>query len=162
MKVKVKSMVNGTIGLLDRDLRVNRTWNKKGAVYSFDKEVLEELMYDPGVEYMFKEGILAIVNDNADELNVELGIQPEGESKKIFNLDDAKIKEIINMKMADFRKAIKNLTYEQQHLVVEYFIENKIRDYDRCEFLKNITQTDILKAIELEEQSKEKVEAKEE
>ena len=30
MKVKVKSLVNGTVGVKDVDLRINRTWNKKG------------------------------------------------------------------------------------------------------------------------------------
>lgn len=161
-KVKVKSLVNGTVGLLDRDLRVNRTWNKKGAVYSFDKEILEELMYDPGVEYMFKEGILAIVGEEADKVNIELGLQSENEEKKILDLSDDKIEEILAMKMADFRTTVKNLTYEQQRAMVDYCIEHKFRDYDKDQFLKGLTQVDVLKAIELDEQDKEQVKAKEE
>lgn len=59
-KVKIKSLVNGTVGIRSDELRINRTWEKKGAVKPIDLEVLEELIYDPGVEYMFKEGILGI------------------------------------------------------------------------------------------------------
>ena len=157
MKVKVKSLVNGTVGIKDPDLRINRTWSKKGAVYSFEMEDLEQLMYDPGTEYMFREGILAVVDDNAKEINIQLGLQDEDEPEKMFDFTDEKKKEIMSMKMADFRKAVKELTHEQQHMLVEYCVDNKIRDYDRDMFLKDLTHIDILKAIELDEQDKEEV-----
>lgn len=157
MKVKVKSLVNGTVGIKDPDLRINRTWNKKGAVYSFEMEDLEQLMYDPGTEYMFREGILAVVGDNAKEINIQLGLQDEDEPEKMFDFTDEKKKEIMAMKMADFRKVVKELTHEQQHMLVEYCVDNKIRDYDRDMFLKDLTHIDILKAIELDEQDKEEV-----
>lgn len=157
MKVKVKSLVNGTVGVKDVDLRINRTWNKKGAVYAFELEDLEQLMYDPGVEYMFREGILAVVGPDAEKINIQLGLQDENEAPKLFELTDEKMKEIMGLKMADFRKAVKDLTHEQQHVLVEYCVENKIRDYDRDMFLKELTHTDILKAIELNEKDKEEV-----
>ena len=157
MKVKVKSLVNGTVGIKDPDLRINRTWSKKGAVYSFEMEDLEQLMYDPGTEYMFREGILAVVGDNAKEINIQLGLQDEDEPEKMFDFTDEKKKEIMAMKMADFRKVVKELTHEQQHMLVEYCVDNKIRDYDRDMFLKDLTHIDILKAIELDEQDKEEV-----
>ena len=162
MKVKVKSLVNGTTVVRDPDLKFNRTWNKKGAVYAIDKDVLEQLMYDPGVEYMFSEGILAIVGEEADQLNVELGLQEEGAPKKIFELTDEKIDEILKMKMADFRKAVKDLSYEQTQELVEYCIAHEITDYDKVMFLKDLTQVNILSAIELNRQDKEEVSAKEE
>lgn len=157
MKVKVKSLVSGTVGVKDPDLRINRTWNKKGAVYSFEMEDLEQLMYDPGVEYMFREGILAVVGDDAEKINIQLGLQDENEPTKIFELTEDRMKEIMQLKMADYRKAVKDLTHEQRRTLVEYCIENKIRDYDRDMFLKELTHTDILKAIELNEQDKEEV-----
>lgn len=157
MKVKVKSLVSGTVGVKDPDLRINRTWNKKGAVYSFEMEDLEQLMYDPGVEYMFREGILAVVGDDAEKINIQLGLQDENEPTKIFELTEDRMKEIMQLKMADYRQAVKDLTHEQRRTLVEYCIENKIRDYDRDMFLKELTHTDILKAIELNEQDKEEV-----
>lgn len=157
MKVKVKSLVSGTVGVKDPDLRINRTWNKKGAVYSFEMEDLEQLMYDPGVEYMFREGILAVVGDDAEKINIQLGLQDENEPTKIFELTEDRMKEIMQLKMADYRQAVRDLTYEQRRALVEYCIENKIRDYDRDMFLKELTHTDILKAIELNEQDKEEV-----
>ncbi len=157
MKVKVKSLVSGTVGVKDPDLRINRTWNKKGAVYSFEMEDLEQLMYDPGVEYMFREGILAVVGDDAEKINIQLGLQDENEPTKIFELTEDRMKEIMQLKMADYRQAVRDLTHEQRRTLVEYCIENKIRDYDRDMFLKELTHTDILKAIELNEQDKEEV-----
>lgn len=157
MKVKVKSLVNGTVGVKDTDLRINRTWNKKGAVYAFELEDLEQLMYDPGVEYMFREGILAVVGDDAEKINIQLGLQDENEAPKLFELTDEKMQEIMGLKMADFRKAVKDLTHEQQHALVEYCVETKIRNYDKAEFLKGLTHIDVLKAIELNEQDKEEV-----
>ena len=157
MKVKVKSLVNGTVGVKDVDLRINRTWNKKGAVYAFELEDLEQLMYDPGVEYMFREGILAVVGPDREKINIQLGLQDENEPEKLFELTDDKMKEIMSMKMADFRKAVNELTHEQQRVLVTYCVENKIRDYDRDEFLKGLTHIDVMKAIELNEQDKEEV-----
>ena len=157
MKVKVKSLVSGTVGVKDPDLRINRTRNKKGAVYSFEMEDLEQLMYDPGVEYMFREGILAVVGDDAEKINIQLGLQDENEPTKIFELTEDRMKEIMQLKMADYRQAVRDLTHEQRRTLVEYCIENKIRDYDRDMFLKELTHTDILKAIELNEQDKEEV-----
>ena len=157
MKVKVKSLVSGTVGVKDSDLRINRTWNKKGAVYAFEMEDLEQLMYDPGVEYMFREGILAVVGPDAEKINIQLGLQDENEPTKVFELTDEKMKEIMSMKMADFRKTVNELTHEQRHALVEYCVEHKIRDYDRAQFLKGLTHIDIMKAIELNEQDKEEV-----
>lgn len=162
MKVKVKSLVNGTIGVKDPDLRINRTWNRKGAIYNFELEDLEQLMYDPGVEYMFREGILAVVGEDADKINIELGLQEENGPKRIFELTEDKMKEILGLKMSDFRKAINDLTYEQQHTLVEYCIDNEIVDYDKALFLKDVTNTDIPKAIELNRKDKENVSTKEE
>lgn len=157
MKVKVKSLVDGTIGVKDTDLRINRTWSKKGAVYAFEMEDLEQLMYDPGVEYMFREGILAVVGPDKEKINIQLGLQDENEPEKQFELTDDRMKEIMSMKMVDFRKAVNELTHEQQRALVDYCVEHKIRDYDRAQFLKTLTHTDIMKAIELNEQDKEEV-----
>ena len=73
-RVKVKSLVKGIVGIKSQDLRVNLTWNKRGAVRNVDFDTLRDLIYEEGVEYMFKEGILGI--DDMDTKK-ELGLEPE-------------------------------------------------------------------------------------
>ena len=62
-RVIVTSMVSGNVGLTLPHLRVNKTWPKKGTKLPIEKDVLREAIYEPGVEYMFKNGILYIEDD---------------------------------------------------------------------------------------------------
>jgi DNA polymerase III delta prime subunit len=157
MKVEIKSLVGGTLFIKDPDLRIKRTWNKKGAVRTIEKEDLEQMMYNPGVEYMFRQGMLAIVGDNAEQLNIELGLQEEGAEPKILALTDDKIEEIIQMKMPDFRAAVNKLSHEQLQEMVNYCIKNEFTNYDKITLLKDLTQVDILSAIRLNREDKEEV-----
>ena len=59
-KVEVVSKVGGTAIFTVPDLHYRREFRKKGAKVSIDKALLEEAMYDPGVESLFREGILYI------------------------------------------------------------------------------------------------------
>ena len=68
-KVYVTSMVGGTV------VAMRKTCPRKGAKLPIDKEVLREAIYNPGVEYMFKNGILYI--DDMD-FKIELGLEEEG------------------------------------------------------------------------------------
>ena len=74
-RVKVKSLVKGIVGIKSQDLRVNLTWNKRGAVRNVDFDTLRDLIYEEGVEYMFKEGILGIDDmDKCEYLKKKTGI----------------------------------------------------------------------------------------
>lgn len=157
MKIKVRSLVGGTLFIEDPDLKIKRTWDKKGAVRTIEKEDLEQMMYNPGVEYMFKQGMLAIIDDDADKLNVELGIQEEGTEPRILALTDEKMDEIMKMKMPDFRVAVKELSREQLNELVNYCIENELTNYDKITLLKDLTHIDILSAIRLNREDKEEV-----
>lgn len=157
MKIKVESLVGGTLFIEDPDLKIRRTWDKKGAIRTIEKEDLEQMMYNPGVEYMFKQGMLAIVDDDADKLNVELGIQEEGDEKKILALTDEKKLEVMKMKMPDFRSAVKELSHEQLNELVGFCIEKELTNYDKITLLKDLTGIDILSAIRLNREDKEEV-----
>lgn len=154
-KVKIKSLVNGTVGIRSDELRINRTWEKKGAVKPIDLEVLEELIYDPGVEYMFKEGILGI-----DDLEVKkkLGLEPEDADQpvNIIIFDDAKMDRLMKaMPFFEFKQEVKKAPYEQIRNLVDYSIQKEYTNFEKCEFLKEMTGTDIIKAIQLNRQDKE-------
>ena len=85
-KVKVISQYNGRCGIDNPDLRISRRWPARGSYVTIDKEVLEELMYDPAFKNMVDEGYLYIEDL---ELKKELGIEPEeAMTSIIINLTD--------------------------------------------------------------------------
>ena len=61
-KVKVQSMVDGMVFIDLPDAKFSRTWEHRGAVKTIDSAILEEAMYEPGVDYMFSQGMLALVD----------------------------------------------------------------------------------------------------
>lgn len=158
-KVKIKSLVSGMIVINNPDLRVKRTWEKKGAIKMMDLSELEQVIYDPAVDYLFRQGMLGIVGDDAHQIMVDLGLEDDVEgAPTIIMLTDDKMKEISQMKMVDFRKAINELSYEQVQEYVNYCIQNELTDYDKVMFLKDKTGVDILSAIRLNREDKEDLE----
>lgn len=86
-KVMVTSMVNGIVGITLPHLLFKKSWPKKGSKLPVDKEILRQAIYEPGVEYMFKNGILYI--DDMD-FKIELGLEEEGTTtpKNIIPVDE--------------------------------------------------------------------------
>lgn len=156
-KVKIKALVDGTIGINDSDLRIRRTWDQKGAVRTIDLDVLEELIYNPGVEYMFKEGILGI---DDMEVKIALGLEPEGavEPENIVIFDDNMKKRLLAyMPFTEFKENVDKAPREQLFGLVDYAIDNELIDIDKINYLKDKTQIDILSAIQLRRQEQEDV-----
>ena len=77
-RVIVTSMVSGRIGLVLPRMHINKVWPKKGTKLPVEKDILREAIYEPGVEYLFKQGLLYI--DDMD-FKIELGLESE-EAKK--------------------------------------------------------------------------------
>lgn len=154
-QVKVTNMVNGRVRIDVPDLRLKRIWERKGAVKPIELDVLKQAIYDPGVEYMFKEGMLFI--DDMD-VKIELGLEPEGakEAKNIIILDDNQKKRYLTVAPLHELKAIlKKLSHEQRQELAQYAIEHEITDYERSQILKEATQINVLSAIELNRKAKE-------
>lgn len=154
-KIMVTSMTSGRIGIDLPDLRFKRVWEKKGSKKPIDLEILEQALYNPGVEYMFKEGILYIEDMDA---KIKLGLEPEGakEPENVIVLSDAQKKRLLTVApMQDLKETVSKLSYEQIQDLVEYAIQNEITNMDKCEYLKKITQTDIIKAVQLNRANKE-------
>ena len=158
-KVKVRSGVGGTIGIHVPEIRLSRTWEKKGAVKEIDLEQLQEAIYEPGVQYMFEQGIL-IIDDM--EAKIALGLEEEGtkEPTNIIVLTEEQMKRYMTtLPTAEFRKKVKELPYEQAVELAQYAIENSYASIDKVEVLKKITDIDVLKAIQLKRANEEKVDA---
>ena len=154
-KVMVESLTTGRIGITIPELRLRRTWERKGAKIPVDFEVLQEAIYYPGVEYMFKEGLLGI---ESMEHKIALGLEPEGAEAptEIIILTDTQRKRLLTIApLAEFKEMVKKLPREQINELVTYAVQNKLTDYERCEILREITGVNIVKAIELDKASKE-------
>ena len=116
-KVMVTSMVGGTISASSLEHRV---WNKKGQKLPVSKDVLREAIYEPGVEYMFKKGILYI--DDMD-FKIELGLEAEGTKTPtdILPVDDKYLNRILRlMPIVEMKAAIDKMSIVQKQELVDY------------------------------------------
>ena len=147
-KIMVKSHSNATVVFHLPDLGFTRTFERKGAVKPIPFDVLAQSMYHDGAEAMFRLGILTIEDKEA---RIELGLEEE-----VFMLDDNQKRRLLTIApLHDLKETCKKMN-EQQILDLVYFaIENEIGNFDKAAFLKEITNIDIIKAIELNKAAKE-------
>lgn len=148
-KVKVKSLVSNRVFISIPDIRLSRVWEKKGTVKTIPFDQLEEAIYDPGVEAMFRDGILGI---DDMEVKIKLGLEPEGatEPVNIITLDDDQIKRYLTvLPVHEFRAKLKELPREQITEIANYAITNEIANFEKSEIIRGITGIDIISAIKL-------------
>ena len=148
-KVKVKSLVSHKVLLSVPELRLRRVWEKKNAVMTIPFDQLEEAMYSPGVENLFREGILGI---DDMEVKIALGLEEEGatEPTNIVILSDQELKRYLTvMPTFEFKDKIKDLPRQQIIELANYAITNEIANFEKAEVLKQYTGIDIVSAIKL-------------
>jgi hypothetical protein len=153
-KVKVASLVSQRVVLTVPDLRLRRVWERKGAVVTIPFEQLEEAMYNPGVENLFKNGVLGI---DDMEVKIALGLEPE-DAKTPVNIitlnDDQRKRYLTVMPLHEFKEALTKLPIEQINELAAYAIEHEILDFDKSAEIKKYVDVDIMKAIQLNRDDK--------
>lgn len=155
-KVKVISLVSGRVILTVPELRLRRVWEKKGAVKTIPLEQLEEAMYNPGVEAMFTEGALDILDGqttSAMDFKKHLGLEPE-EAERPVNIiiltDKEREEYLMSMAVSQFRQKIKELPRDQVREMANYAIEKEMNiGYDKNDILRQIAGIDVQSAIKL-------------
>lgn len=148
-KVKVISSFDGRCGIDNSDLHISRRWPARGSSVMFDKEVIEELMYDEAFKNMIEDGTLYIEDF---ELKKELGIEPEdAESPTIIYLGDKELDRFWRvMPLPQFKIEVKNLKRAQLDSLVDYAMNHgDDGSIPKANFLTEITGRNILKGIEL-------------
>lgn len=148
-KVKVASLVSQRVVLTVPDLRLRRVWEKKGAVMTIPFEQLEEAMYSPGVENLFRNGLLGI---DDMEVKIALGLEPEGakEPVNIITLNDEQRKRYLTvMPLHEFKEKLRELPIEQINELAAYAIEHEILDFDKSEEFKKYVNVDVMRAVQL-------------
>ena len=153
-QVMITNTIKSRVGINVPDLLLKRVWEKKGVKKPIDFETLQQAFYDPSVEYLFREGILYI--DDMD-VKIALGLEVEGaKTPTIIILSDADLNRYLTvMPIFEFKEKVKELGREQIQALVDYAIEHELTPYDKCEVLKEITQTDIIRAVQLNRDDKE-------
>ena len=147
-KVIVTSMVGGNIGITLPHIRFNKTWPRKGTKLTIEKDVLREAIYEPGVEYLFRQGILYI-----DDLSfkIELGLEPEGaEAPTHVAVDEKYMTRVLKvMPVGEMKKAISEMNEIQRQEFVDFASSQNDISLERIKVVDQVTGANILKIIEL-------------
>ena len=147
-KVIVTSMVGGNIGITLPHIRFNKTWPRKGTKLTIEKDILREAIYEPGVEYLFRQGILYI-----DDLSfkIELGLEPEGaEAPTHVAVDEKYMTRVLKvMPIVEMKKAISEMNEIQRQEFVDFASSQNDISLERIKVIDQVTGANILKIIEL-------------
>ena len=153
--VTVISTVNGVVGIYLPDLRFKKEWTRKGQRQKIDKELLQDIMYDPGSEYMFRTGMLYIEDM---DIKKEIGLEPEEatEPVNIIILDEQQLHRYLTvMPLHEFKENVKKLSIEQAKNLVDYAVQKESITFDKAEFLEKITGLNAMSMIQLNRKNKE-------
>ena len=153
--VTVISTVNGVVGIYLPDLRFKKEWMRKGQRQKIDKDLLQDIMYDPGSEYMFRTGMLYIEDMN---IKKEIGLEPEEatEPVNIIILDEQQLHRYLTvMPLHEFKENVKKLSIEQVKNLVDYAVQKESITFDKAEFLEKITGLNAMSMIQLNRKNKE-------
>ena len=156
-KVKVENLISSRVNIVIPELNLRRVWEKKGAVKTIPLEQLEEAMYNPGVEALFRDGTLGIADM---EVKKYLGLEPEDaeEPVNIIILNDQQRKRYLTvMPTAEFKEKVRELPIEQVRELAQYAIQNEIANFDKAEIIKQMIGTDIIGTIQLNKADQEEV-----
>ena len=145
--VMVKSASDYTLVVNVPELSLHRTWKKRGAQYPIDRNLLIQAYYDPGVESLFRNGMLT-TNDVV--FLKEVGLMEEDGTSEVSPLTEQMINRLIrNMPLGEFKMELKKLSRTQLEELADYAVEhyNELQ-MDRVDALSAATGKNILKAIE--------------
>jgi hypothetical protein len=154
-KVNIVNTTRGSVFVEVREIPFRHDWTVQGAKFAVEHDVLEQLMYDKGFKYMIDTGMLYI--EDMEEKKA-LGIEPE-EAEEPVNVivltDKERRRYMVNLSLDEFKDKVRKLSYEQVTQLADYAVANRLADFDKAEFLKELCGRDILQAIRLSAQNKE-------
>lgn len=148
-KIMVVSNTIGETIINVPSMHFRRVWERKGAKKPIDLEILREIIYDPGVEIMFRKGILYIEDMPT---KIELNLEDEGTTTptNIVVLTDEQRQRLLSdiITFEEFRKICDGLSKQELINLADYAIEKEMINMDKSRYLKVKTGKDILRTIE--------------
>lgn len=148
-KIKVISALDHRCGIDNADLHISRRWAGRGAVVTFEKEQLDELMFDPAFRNMISEGALYIEDMKVKK---ELGIEPEeATTPTIIYMDEKALERFWKfMPMNQFKIETQKLTKQQLSSLARYaMLHGNDGSIEKANYLSSISGFQILKGIDL-------------
>ena len=151
-RVQIKSIVKGTVVLTDPDLHFRREWTKKGQINTIPFGILQDLIYQPGVESMFTDGLLEIVDKKA---RVELGLEVEGVAPAKQIMTEAQMLGALVSGPDAVEKALDTLPEAQVEEFVQLAVEKEITDMAKVDIIKKKTGKDVIALVKFNRQLQE-------
>ena len=148
-KVKVTNLVSRRVNITLPEMRFRRVWETKGAVRTIPFDELEEAMYNPGVEALFRNGVLGIEDMSVKR---ELGLEPEDaeEPVNIIVLNDQQRKRYLTvLPLPEFKDKVKELSRDQIQELAKFAIDNELIDFEKDSYIKELIDIDIIGSIQL-------------
>lgn len=151
--VNIKSAVRGRICVYSPEVNFRRVWERKGAVKKVPFKILQEVIYDSGVEYLFKEGMLQILDKG---VAVRLGLVEDEKEEELLSLTDAQRKRLLTTApVTEFDATLAKLSKEQIEELADTAIDLEVTDLKRLDLLKKYTDKNIMRAVMLNRDNKE-------
>ena len=151
-KVIVNSMVSGRVSIIMPDLRMKKTWPRKGTKLPISKDFLREAIYDEGVYSLFADGDLDF--DDMD-FKIELGLEDEGTKAptKVIPMDEKYMERILKfMPIMEMKENLHKMSNDQKNEFLDYACHQTDINLDRIRVIDEIFGSNLLRTIELERQ----------
>lgn len=161
-KIMVTSKTNSTVVVDVPELRLHRVWTQKEMTLPIDKDVFSEAVYNPGVSYLLREGILFVSDlEERKKLGLEEETATEETSSMIDLTDKLMLRMIKAMPEQELKDMLTKLTMTQREELGNFAVEhNADLKMDRIDLLSKACNRDILKSIENLRKADEIVKAK--
>lgn len=144
-KVAVKSMVNYKVGLNIPELRFSREFSRENEVKHIDFDTLLEGLNLLGVQTLFDEGILYIVEEQD---RIDLGLQESPGEEKFQILNRGQILKLLKLDTLEkFENTLEKLPKEQINRIADIAIEEKFTDYEKCKLIKKYCDIDVIEIV---------------
>ena len=147
-KVTITNMINAQVCINLPEIHFKHTWEKRGDKFSVGGEIFDAMMYNNGARRIFEKGILYTEDM---EVKKEYGLEPEDatEPVNIIVLNEAQMKRYLTvMPFRDFKTELEKISNEQQVLLAQYAINNKIMiDIEKALYLEERTHINVIEAI---------------
>lgn len=147
--VKIRSTTDRTISLFDPTIPVRKTFAKRGAIATIERDKLVQLYFNSSLEDALRSGTLVIDDKN---FLYEVGYITDAEEKvEAYELTPTLMKRCIGvMPLAELMVELKKMSLDQIKELADYAVLNNTElKMDRIDVLSKASGKNILKAIEL-------------
>lgn len=151
-KIKIKNVSSSTVVISARDLDIRRKLIP-GRTVLLEKDVVEELAYDPGFNNLVKAGYIAIIADTKEAKQYISEVLPDAKEQVITEKD---IEAILNSRnIQELIKILKDATQATKESVVKIATSKKITDGGIAALIKKYCGVDVVQAISFSSQVEE-------